>query len=466
VNTTFSAELLLPIDRASAVPLHVQLEREMRRAVRTGRLPADLPLPSTRSLASSLGLSRGVVVECYEQLIAEGYFTSLRGSGTRVAAIRTESRPSAVTAPVAAEPRYDFRPGTPDVGSFPRREWFASLRRVYNAASSRAFRYPEPRGPLVTRTALATFLGRSRATVGNEDCIVLCNGFAQGIDLMTRLLHSRGVASIAIEEPGYGSLAQRLRNSGIATHCIPVDERGLVVERLVRTSAKAAVVTPAHQYPTGAGMTPDRRAALLAWAAKRDAWVIEDDYDAEFRYDRVPLGALQGLAPDRVVYVGTGSKILSPALRLGWLMAPQAVASELASLKQFADGGSPTFDQLALADFLESGQMDRHLRRMRQLYRRRRDLLTAALSEFLPGLPIGGVAAGLHLMLNLPPGTDEHALLVAAAEHSIRVFGAAQYRARLRNAPPAIVIGYGCIAEPLIREGVQHLARLIKRNRL
>ena len=234
MNTTFSAELLLPIDRASAVPLHVQLEREMRRAVRTGRLPADLPLPSTRSLASSLGLSRGVVVECYEQLIAEGYFTSLRGSGTRVAAIRTESRPSAVTAPVAAEPRYDFRPGTPDVGSFPRREWFASLRRVYNAAGIRAFRYPEPRGPLVTRTALASFLGRSRATVGNEDCIVLCNGFAQGIDLMTRLLHSRGVASIAIEEPGYGSLAQRLRNSGIVTHCIPVDGRGLVVERLAK----------------------------------------------------------------------------------------------------------------------------------------------------------------------------------------------------------------------------------------
>jgi GntR family transcriptional regulator/MocR family aminotransferase len=464
MNTTFSAELLLPIDRASTTPLHIQLEREMRRAVRTGRLPADLPLPSTRALASNLGLSRGVVVECYEQLIAEGYFTSVRGSGTRVAAIRTEARSAAVTAPVAVDPRYDFRPGTPDVGSFPRREWFASLRRVYNAAGSRAFRYPGPRGPLTTRTALASFLGRSRATVGDEDCIVLCNGFAQGIDLMTRLLQSRGVRSIAVEDPGYGSLAQRLSNSGIATTCVPVDERGLVVERLARTSAKAVVVTPAHQYPTGAGMTPDRRAALLAWAAKRDAWIIEDDYDAEFRYDREPLGALQGLAPDRVVYVGTGSKILSPALRLGWLMAPEAVAAELASLKQLADGGSPTFDQLALADFIDSGQMDRHLRRMRQVYRRRRDLLTAALSDFLPDLRIGGVAAGLHLMLSLPAGTNENALLASAAERSIRVFGAAQYRARPRHAPPAIVIGYGCIAESLVREGVQQLAGLIRRT--
>jgi GntR family transcriptional regulator/MocR family aminotransferase len=409
-------------------------------------------------------VSRGVVVECYEQLIAEGYFTSMRGSRTRVATIRTESVQPRAAAPSAGEPRYDFRPGTPDGASFPRRAWFASLRRAYGNAGAGAFRYPASRGPLETRTALATFLGRSRATVGNEDCVVLCNGFAQGIDLMTRLLKSRGVASIAIEDPGFGDLAQRFRNLGIATHCIPVDERGLVVDRLARTPAKAVVVTPAHQYPTGAAMTPDRRAALLAWAAKRDAWIIEDDYDAEFRYDRGPLGALQGLAPDRVVYIGTGSKILSPALRLGWLMAPESVATELAALKQFADGGSPTIDQLALADFVRSGEMDRHLRRMRQVYRRRRDLLTAALAEFLPNLPIGGVAAGLHLMLHLPAGTDERTVVAAAATRSIHVFGASRYRARPHEAAPALVIGYGGVSEPLIREGVQQLAKVIQRR--
>ena len=211
-------------------------------------------------------------------------------------------------------------------------------------------------------------------------------------------------------------------------------------------------------------MTADRRAALLAWAAKRDAWIIEDDYDAEFRYDREPLGALQGLAPDRVVYVGTGSKILSPALRLGWLMAPEKVASEVAALKAFADGGSPTIDQLVLADFLDSGEMDRHLRRMRQVYRRRRDLLTAAVAEFLPDLRIGGVAAGLHLMMDLPAGSDESAVVAEAEQSSIRLFGAARYRARPRQSPPALVIGYGCAADALIGEGVHRLARVIRRS--
>jgi len=455
---------LLPIDRGSSVPLHVQLEREVRRAVRTGRLAANLPLPSTRTLAADLGLSRGVVVECYEQLTAEGYLTSVRGSRTRVAEIRTEALATPPVAPGIGEPRYDFRPGTPDVASFPRRAWFTSLRRAYAAAGCSAFRYPEARGPSTTRTALATFLGRSRATVGSEDCVVLCNGFAQGIDLMTRLLKARGVASIAIEDPGFGNLAQRFRSLGIATHCIPVDARGLVVERLAKTPAKAVVVTPAHQYPTGAGMTADRRAALLAWAKKRDAWIIEDDYDAEFRYDRGPLGALQGLAPDRIVYVGTGSKILSPALRLGWVMAPEPIATELATLKQFADGGSPTIDQLALADFLASGEMDRHLRRMRRVYRRRRDLLTAAIREFMPALRIGGVAAGLHLMLDLPAGIDERAVIAEADAQSIRVFGAARYRARSRDGPPALVLGYGCVSDALIRDGIEQLARVIERH--
>ena len=464
MKTTSTSELLLPVDRTSNVPLHVQLEREMRTAVRTGRLRGDLPLPSTRALAADLGVSRGVVVECYEQLIAEGYFTSMRGSGTRVAAIRTEAAQPRVAALPITEPRYDFRPGTPDVASFPRRAWFASLRRVYGAAGNSAFRYPEPQGPRATRAALAAFLARSRATVGDAESIVLCNGFAQGIDLMTRLLKSRGVTSVAIEDPGYGDVARRCRTIGMTAHSIPVDDRGLVVERLARTRALAVLVTPSHQYPTGAGMTPDRRAALLAWAAKRDAWIIEDDYDAEFRYDREPLGALQGLAPDRVVYVGTGSKILSPALRLGWLMAPEQVASELAALKAFADGGSPTIDQLALADFLDSGEMDRHLRRMRQVYRRRRDLLTAAVAEFLPDLRIGGVAAGLHLMMDLPGRTDESAVVAEAEQSSIRLFGAARYRARPRQSPPALVIGYGCATDALIREGVQCLARVIQRS--
>ncbi|TMG95699.1 MAG: PLP-dependent aminotransferase family protein, partial [Betaproteobacteria bacterium] len=264
MKTTFQTEILIPIDRTIDVPPHVQLERQLRNAVRTGRLRAHTPLPSTRSLAADLDLSRGVVVECYEQLAAEGYFTSKAGSGTRVAAIRTQALRPRVAAAAAAQFRYDFVPGTPDVTAFPRGAWLACLRRAFKSASSEAFRYPDPKGPLVTRSALATYLARSRATVAEEDRVIVCNGFAQGIDLVARLLRSRGVQSVAIENPGFGALARRFRDVGIATESIPIDSRGLVVERLRRTKATAVVVTPAHQFPTGAGMTADRRAALLA----------------------------------------------------------------------------------------------------------------------------------------------------------------------------------------------------------
>jgi len=294
--------------------------------------------------------------------------------------------------------------------------------------------------------------------------VIVCNGFAQGIDLVARLLKSKGVLSVAIENPGFGALARRFRDVGIATEGIPIESRGLVVERLRATSAMAVVVTPAHQFPTGAGMTADRQAALLAWSAQRNALIIEDDYDAEYRYDREPLGALQGLSPNRVIYIGTGSKILSPALRFGWLLAPEAFVSELAVLKERADGGSPTIDHLALAEFLSSGDMDRHLRRMRQIYRHRRDVLVDALQEFLPQLPVGGVAAGLHLMINLPADTDETEIVRAAREKSIRIFGASDYRVRPRKDEPAIVLGYGCVSEPLIRQGIRELARLIMRS--
>jgi len=458
MKTTFPAELLVPIDRASDVPLHTQLERYLRHAVQTGRIPAHTSLPSTRSLAADLHIARGVVVECYEQLTAEGYFTSRAGSGTRVAAIRAQALRMPVDAPVEPAFGYDFIPGIPDASAFPRAAWLACLRRAFKNAQPDAFHYPELRGPRVTRIALASHLARSRATVGGEERVVLCSGFAQGIDLVARLLRSKGVKTVAIEDPGFGALRRRFQEVGIGTECVPLDDRGLVVERLKRTSASVVVVTPAHQFPTGAGMTPDRRGALLAWAARCNGLIIEDDYDAEYRYDREPLGALQGLAPDRVIYIGTASKILSPALRLGWMLAPEGVATELARLKRRIDGGPPTLDQLALAQFFASGEMDRHLRRMRQVYHRRRDLLIDALREFFPDLRVRGVAAGLHLMLDLPKGSDEREVLRAAESRSIRIFGASRYRIRTAGHDAAIVLGYGCIEEALLREGVQALA--------
>jgi GntR family transcriptional regulator/MocR family aminotransferase len=460
MKSTLHTELLLPIARQSAVPLHVQLERQLRAAVRGGRLAAHTPLPSTRSLAHDLGVSRGVVVEAYEQLTAEGYFRSAAGSGTRVAPIGSAAAqtPFADAAPRQAY-RYDFQPGTPDPREFPRRAWLACLRRCIGTASSEVFRYPDPQGAPAARAAVAAYLGRVRATVGRAENVVMCNGFAQGIDLAARLLSERGVTDVALEDPGYGVLPRRFRELGIVAHPIPVDGHGLQIEPLRQSGATAVVVTPAHQYPTGAAMTAERRAALLAWAEASDALVIEDDYDSEYRYDREPLGALQGLAPGRVIYIGTASKNLSPALRLGWLLAPPRLACALAQTKLRLDGGSPTLDQLALAEFLDTGEMDRHLRKMRPIYRLRRDLLVAALHEFLPGLRIGGIAAGLHLMLELPAGTDERALRQSAGEHSMRFFVSGAQTGRA-----ALVLGYGCCPETSIREGVQLLARLVRES--
>ncbi|MES2098466.1 MAG: PLP-dependent aminotransferase family protein [Pseudomonadota bacterium] len=465
MKSQLGTELLIPIDRNSDVPLHVQLERQLRTSVRIGRLTAHMLLPSTRSLAHDLGVSRGVVVEAYEQLTAEGYFTATAGSGTRVAPIGAEASHAPVAEPAPSHPcRYDFQPGSPDPHAFPRRAWLACLRRTIGSAASDVFRYPDPRGAPAARAAVAAFLGRSRATVGHAGNVVMCNGFAQGIDLVARLLKERGVTDVACEDPGYGAVPRRLRELGIAAHPIPVDSRGMQIEPLQRSGASAVVVTPAHQYPTGAGMTADRRAALLAWAAANDALVIEDDYDSEYRYDREPLGALQGLAPERVIYIGTASKNLSPALRLGWLMAPQRLVEGFGQLKQRMDGGSPTLEQLAFAEFLNTGEMERHLRRMRPVYRLRRDLLVAALHEHLPGLRIGGVAAGLHLMLDLPPGTDERALLRTAQAHSMRFFCAGDCWSVPRPDRPALVLGYGCCHESSIRAGVQVLARLVREH--
>jgi GntR family transcriptional regulator/MocR family aminotransferase len=461
VKTSFEVDLLLPIDREGDVPLHVQLEQQLRAAVRGGRLPAGAMLPPTRLLAADLGVSRGVVVEAYEQLTAEGFFQSRAGSGTRVATIDNEPVPTPLTDDGARPPRYDFRPGMPDLAAFPRRAWLASLRRALMSSSRLTLGYPHPQGALAARAALADYLARSRATVASPERVVMCSGYTQGIDLVARLLRERGLHRVAIEDPGFDGVRRAFRAVGITTLPVPVDGQGLCVEQLACTDAEAVVVTPAHQFPSGVGLSAPRRAALLAWAARRNALIVEDDYDAEYRYDRDPLACLQGLAPERVIYIGTTSKTLSPALRLGWMLAPQHLVSDLARIKRHADRGSPTLDQLALADFLVTGELDRHLRRMRTVYRKRRDALVAALQAELPGVRVDGVSAGLHLMVKLPADVDEQWLIAQAKAQSIALFGAHPYFAQPQGEAPALVMGYGGLQESLIADGVQRLARLI-----
>jgi GntR family transcriptional regulator/MocR family aminotransferase len=463
-RTTSPPELLVALDRDSVVPLRVQLEGELRRAIRSDRLTAETPLPSTRALAADLGVSRGVVVEAYDQLLAEGYLKAARGSATRVATRCSDCGDEAPEDATALRPRYDFRPGLPDLALFPRAEWLCALRyAVMNTAES-TFDYPDPRGAHSARVGLAAYLNRVRGTSARADRLLFCTGSSQGVALIAQVLRERGLRRIAVEDPGLNDQYEVLVALGLEVSRVPVDDDGLRVDRLARTRAHAVLVTPAHQYPTGAVLSPERRAALLAWAEKRGGIVIEDDYDAEYRYDRQPVGSLQGLAPDRVVYLGTASKTLSPALRLAWLISPAALAPDLARAKKFADFGSPVPEQLALEEFLERGDYDRHIRRTRNIYRRRRDALVAALGRHVPGLRIRGMAAGLHLMVELEEGADEPAIAASAAQRSIRVFGARKYRGDPEAGPPALVLGYGGVDESKIDEGIRRLAAVLHEN--
>lgn len=452
-------------------PLRAQLIRSLRAAVQRGRLAPGSALPASRVLARDLGISRGLVVEAYEQLIAEGYFVARRGAATRVArdprtgtgAARPRGASGAFTHPDAPA-RFDFRPGVPDVSLFPARAWMRALRRAWAGGTPVLLDYPDPCGVEATRVALASYLNRSRATVADAGRVVVCTGFAQAARVICEVLRARGVRRVAVEDPGHAEQCADLRAAGVELVPVPVDASGIIVERLARVDVGAVLVAPSHQYPTGAALAPSRRAALLEWAARRKAFVIEDDYDSEYRYDQEPIGSLQGRAPEQVIYIGTASKMLAPALRLGWLVLPHALVSAVAAAKISADRGSPALEQRALAAFLEAGELDRHLRRTRGIYRRRRDLLVTALRTHMPHASIRGVAAGTHLLIELSGGSDEEALVAAAARAGIRVFPGAVYHAKPRSAPPSILVGYGCIRDDDIESGVRQLAQLYYRR--
>ena len=457
-RTSSARELHLPLDRASAEPLHRQLERGLRQAVRDGRLAPSSPLPSSRVLAGQLGLSRGIVVEAYEQLVAEGYLASRPGGATRVARAAVAAAPQR-TLPAPPTFLHDFRPGRPDVTEFPRAVWLRSLRRVLSDAPSDRLSYLAGRGVPELDAALAAYLNRVRGTAADPADVVVCTGFAQGLGLTVRALRERGARIVAVEDPSDPEYRATIRAAGLDWVAIPVDAAGLDVEQLAGSRADAVVVTAAHQYPTGGVLPPERRAALVAWATRRHGTIIEDDYDAEFRYDREPIGAIQGLAPDRVVYAGSASKILAPGLRLGWLVAPPKLVEAIVAAKQAVDMGSAAIDQLAFADVLARGELDHHLRRMRPIYRGRRDALLGALAQHLPDVVPVGASAGLHLLAWLPPDLDEAAVLAAADRAGIGLAGVTGRR--VAPGPGGLIFGYGGIAEAAIDAGVRRLAEVI-----
>jgi GntR family transcriptional regulator / MocR family aminotransferase len=454
MNRTSSRELLVGL-RRQAGPLHAQLEAQLRDAVRSGRLAAGERLPSSRALAAELGVSRGVVVEAYGQLAAEGYLAVRPGAAPRIAA----GAAAAVSPPAERPPpppRYDLRPGTPDLSLFPRDAWAAAQRRALRDVADADLGYPPPGGHPRLRAALAAYLGRVRGVQAEPERIVVCGGVAEAVALVGRVLRAGGARRVAVEDPSHPGTRELMGHSGLELVPVAVDEGGIDVGAVVAAGVDAVLITPAHQSPTGVVLEPPRRAALAAWARDTGALVIEDDYDAEYRYDRHPVGALQGLAPDHVVHVHSVSKSLAPALRLGWAALPARLVAAVVEEKRLSDLGAPVLEQLTLAVFLERGELDRHLRRTRPAYRRRRDALLAALA----GLEVEGVAAGLHVLARLPPGRGEEETVRAAAARGVAVDALGPQVAGPPR-PPALLLGYTRLGEAAIAEAGRRLRAAI-----
>lgn len=465
IRTTLATEVLVELRRGDRMALHRQLEVELRSAIRSGRLTPGSALPSTRTLAEQLSISRGTVVEAYEQLVAEGYLQSRHGAGTRVAPRLAEPVAGPSPSPTTDPVRFDFGYGRPDVTHFPRQEWLRSVRRVLNEAPSARLGYLDGRGAPELHDALATYLNRVRRTVATPDRIVICNGFAQALNLALCVLREMGAARVAVEDPGHNDTPVVARHQGLDVETLPVDDDGIDVDALARVEADAVVVTSAHQFPMGGVLSPGRREALVRWAVERQTFIIEDDYDAEYRYDREPIGAIQGLAPERVIYAGTASKVLAPGLRLGWILAPLDLVDRLAGAKEMFDRGSAVIEQLAFADFVARGGFDHHLRRMRPLYRHRRDRLLDALARFAPDLRPVGISAGAHLVAMLPDDVDEAAVVKVAATLGVQVYGLQRYRLGGQDGPGGLVFGYGAITEAHIAEGIALVAQAVSAAR-
>jgi GntR family transcriptional regulator / MocR family aminotransferase len=419
----------------------VAIERALRDAVQDGRLHRGARLPSSRALAKDLGIARNTVVEAYGQLVAEGWLTAVTGSGTQVADRVIEEVPPAAPLPRAGTIRYDLRAGHPDPSSFPRAAWLTAARRALNAAPADALGYGDPRGRPELRQALASYLARARGVRADAERIVICAGFTQALSLLCEVLAGRGATRLAVEEYGQRSYPELAAARGLQVRRAPIDHRGAVVTEFA--DAHAVLLTPAHQFPLGMAMAAQRRTEAVRWASAAGGLIVEDDYDGEFRYDRQAVGAMQALAPHSVAYAGTASKTLAPGIRLGWLVLPAHLVGDIAAAKALADRQTSTLDQLTLAELIRSGGYDRHIRRCRLMYRRRRDRLVARVRDQAPLVRVSGVAAGLHAVLELPAGWDEDDIVERAAGRGLAVEGLGGYGSCGAGRPPALVIGYG-----------------------
>ncbi len=438
----------LEIEFEAGVPLRRQLEDALRVAIRSGRLAPASMLPPSRDLADQLGVSRGVVVDSYSQLSTEGYLTAKRGSGTSVALLAASVTPPARRQVSLPEHfRYDLRPGQADFHAFPRARWKAALVRALRELPDQRLGYANHRGVAELRNALAGYLARMRGVLVEPDHVVVCCAASQALTVLWHVLRNRGARRVAVEDPGWRWQRYTVEHAGLEAVPVRVDADGLVVPELIAADVDAVVMTPAHHYPTGVIMTAERRAALIAWARERQALIVEDDYDVEYRFDRQPMASLQGLAPDLVAFVGTTSKTLAPALRLAWVVPPSHLIDDVENVLLVTGVTPPTLDQIAMASFIEDAALERHLRSMRRRYRAKRNVLIDALRKHLPEVRIKGTAAGLHLLARLPDGADEHATAMKARRSGVGVHELHRHCTTHAPSPPALLLGFALPSE-------------------
>ncbi|HEY2096725.1 MAG TPA: PLP-dependent aminotransferase family protein [Pseudonocardia sp.] len=465
--SAFGTDLHLELNGSG---LRTGLMDALREAVRTGRLLSGTRLPSSRSLAADLGVARNTVANAYAELVAEGWLTARQGSGTRVAR-RAEPRRAAPAAPrtrpTRRRPTYSLVPGSPDLAAFPRTQWLAAARRALTAAPHDAFGRGDALGRVELRTVVADYLARARGVYADPERIVICSGFHHGLMLMAQALRARRVRAVAVESYGLDVHRGLLTDAGLRIPPLSVDERGTRTDDLAQLRGVGAVLlTPSHQFPTGVALHPDRRAAAVDWARATGGLILEDDYDGEFRYDRQPVGALQVLDPERVVYFGTASKSLVTGLRLGWMVLPEELVPEIVAAKGHGDWMTSALEQLTLAEFIASGAYERQVRSMRLRYRRRRDQLVAALAQRAPGIRVTGIAAGLHAVVELPRGT-ERSVVEAAAWLGLAVSGMARFRHDAADSgqrlpeQDALVVGYATPSDSAWAGALDALCRVL-----
>ncbi|MFD1934011.1 PLP-dependent aminotransferase family protein [Nonomuraea mangrovi] len=471
--------LQLDAGEAPAGGLSDWLAGRLRRAMADGRLPVGGRLPATRVLAAELGVSRGVVTEAYQRLREEGHVAGRGRAGTVVVAVpATPPRPLGpprATAPgelFAAEPmadvfdalraapaRIDLSPGLPDLAAFPRTAWLRAERSVLAGLSAADLGYGDPRGALALRTAVVHWLARNRGIRADPGEVLIVSGTAQALGLLAHVLGREGVDEVAVEDPGSLGARQHLGDAGMRTPPVTVDAEGVRVDELRALGAPVVLLTPAHQFPTGVVLGGRRRRALLDWA-RDGGLVVEDDYDAEHRYDRSPVPAVRSVLAERVFYAGSVSKLLAPALRVGWLLAPPRYRDALVDAKRFADLGNAVLPQLVLAALMESGAMERHLRLLRTRHRRRRDAMVEAIAAHLPGAVAHGAAAGLHLMVTYAAGPADTDLAAAALARGVKVQPLSWHTQR--PGPQGLVMGYAARTPAEIGEGVAVLGGVLR----